>query len=277
MNIDTLILSGGGPSGIAYLGIFKALFEKNIIKHNLAGIKEIITTSVGILFSILFMTKQNYKVIENLIMGCKINIILDLDEINIDTMLLEFGLFSNNKLGEFIESYIKNIYKIENITLKQFYEKTNIKLTVKVYNATKKEIEYINYTNNPDLKLSLLCIMTTAIPFFFKPIEYNKNLYVDGGLRGGFPIEQCKSDNYLGIIIKGGTCSFKDNQIIKMFPILNFILSLLNENTNIDTYDKEKLLICEINNGLNFDLDDDTKYQIIKKGYQSIIDHFKKN
>ena len=29
--IDTLILSGGGPSGIAYIGIFKALFEKNIL------------------------------------------------------------------------------------------------------------------------------------------------------------------------------------------------------------------------------------------------------
>ena len=29
--IDTLILSGGGPSSISYIGIFKALFEKNIL------------------------------------------------------------------------------------------------------------------------------------------------------------------------------------------------------------------------------------------------------
>ena len=28
--IDTLILSGGGPSGVAYIGIFKALIENNI-------------------------------------------------------------------------------------------------------------------------------------------------------------------------------------------------------------------------------------------------------
>ena len=52
--IDTLILSGGGPSGIAYIGIFKALFEKGILKQGLSGIKEIITTSVGILFSYLY-------------------------------------------------------------------------------------------------------------------------------------------------------------------------------------------------------------------------------
>jgi predicted acylesterase/phospholipase RssA len=275
--IDTLILSGGGPSGIAYIGIFKALFKNNIIDSKLTNIKEIITTSVGVLFSILLMTKQNYKIIENLMMGCDINTILNLDDIDINSILLEFGLFSNKKISEFIESYIKNIYKIENITLKRFYEKTNIKLTVKVYNTTSKETEYINYNNNPDLKLSLLCMMTTAIPFFFKPISYNDNLYVDGGLRGSFPIEACESDNYLGIIIKGGTCSFKDNKIIQMFPILNYILSLLNENTNIDKYDKKKIIISEINNGLNFNLDNDTKTILINKGYQSIIDHFKKN
>jgi len=26
--IDTLVISGGGPSGIAYLGVFKGLYEK---------------------------------------------------------------------------------------------------------------------------------------------------------------------------------------------------------------------------------------------------------
>lgn len=274
--IDTLILSGGGPSGIAYIGIFKSLFDNNIIDSQLKDIKEIITTSVGIIFSILLMTKINFKMIENLMMGCDINKILNLDDIDINSMLLEFGLFSNIKLSEFIESYIKNIFNIENITLKRFYEKTNIKLTVKVYNTTNKETEYINYINNPDLKLSLLTMMTTAIPFFFKPVTYNENLYVDGGLRGSFPIETCISKNYLGIIIKGSTCSFKNNEIIKMFPILKFILSLLNENTNIDKYDKKKIIISEINNGLNFNLDNDTKTILINKGYQSVIDHFKK-
>ena len=31
MNIDTIILSGGGPSGLCYVGIIKALREKNIL------------------------------------------------------------------------------------------------------------------------------------------------------------------------------------------------------------------------------------------------------
>ena len=61
--IDTLVLSGGGPSGVAYAGILKALTDYDILKRD--ELKEIITTSVGILFSILLMTNQNYKIIEN--------------------------------------------------------------------------------------------------------------------------------------------------------------------------------------------------------------------
>ena len=55
MEIDTLIMSGGGPSGIAYIGIFDALHEKGILKRDLSGIKEIIVASVGIIFAYLYM------------------------------------------------------------------------------------------------------------------------------------------------------------------------------------------------------------------------------
>ena len=57
--IDTLILSGGGPSGISYIGIFKALINNNIIQSDLLAIHEIITTSVGILFAYLILLKIN--------------------------------------------------------------------------------------------------------------------------------------------------------------------------------------------------------------------------
>ena len=55
--VDTLILSGGGPSGIAYVGIFKALTDYEIIDKS--EIKELITTSVGIIFSILYLLDYN--------------------------------------------------------------------------------------------------------------------------------------------------------------------------------------------------------------------------
>ena len=71
--------------------------------------------------------------------------------------------------------------------------------------------------------------MTIAIPLFFKPTKYKENLYVDGGMRGHFPIEKCGSDNYLGLFIIGGSFP-KDSEIVKLFPILEFIPSALLSN-----------------------------------------------
>ena len=172
-NIDTLILSGGGPSGVAYLGIFKALFEKNIINKNLDGIKEIITTSAGILFSILYILNISNESREKLIYEMDIFSFLDIENIKIDNLLIDFGLFDNQKIGDGINSFIKHTLNINNITLKELYNKIPIKLTVKVFNTTKEISEYINHETDPNLQLSLLAQMTTAIPCFFKPVEYN--------------------------------------------------------------------------------------------------------
>jgi len=272
MNIDTLILSGGGPSGIAYIGIFKALFEKKIIKQGLPDIKEIITTSVGIIFSILYMLDLTQDQIKKIILETDLSSVIDISQIGIDNLLVDFGLFKNDRIGISIDSFCKHKLDIENITLKELYDKIPIKLTIKVYNSTDRRLEYINHLTNPDLSVSLLSQMTTAIPFFFQPVKYNDCLYVDGGIRGGLPIENCNSDNYLGIAIKGNSCSTKNNKLVEMFPILDFILSLMNEKTPFENENK-KIIVSEINGGLNFDLNEEEKEAMIKLGYDSVIQH----
>ena len=147
--IDTLILSGGGPSSISYIGIFKALFEQNILTKNLSGINEIITTSAGILFSILYMLNIKENIIEKFILDLDMLSFLDTDNLEINDLLIHFGLFNNHKIGETIESFIRHILHIENITLKEFYEKIPILLTVKVFNVTKKKLNIFHIKQIP--------------------------------------------------------------------------------------------------------------------------------
>ena len=206
--------------------------------------------------------------------------ILNIDNLEIDNLLVDFGLFDNDKIGESVESFIRHILHIENITLKEFYEKIPILLTVKVFNVTRKRIEYISYKTDPNLKLSLLSEMTTAIPFFFKPVQYNDCLYVDGGLRGHFPIENNKSENYLGLFVLGGSIPVESN-LLELFPILRFIHSLMINQDDIIHQIKggqkfKNIIYTEINQGLNFDLSDKQKKEIIQKGYQTTINHIEK-
>jgi NTE family protein len=277
MTIDTLVLSGGGPSGIAYIGMFKALFEKNILKKDLSGIKEIITTSAGILFSVLYMLKIKEDQIKQMMIGLDFETILDSDSLHIDDLLVNLGLFDNKKIGIFLDSVIKHKLDIEDITLQELYDIIPIKLTVKVFNVTRKNLEYISHETDPHLSLSLLGMMTTAIPFFFRPIEYNECMYVDGGLRGHFPIENCKSDNYLGLFVLGGSVP-KESELLDLFPIIRFIHSLMINQDDIiyeltNGEGNKDIIYVEVNQGLDFKLSLDRKEEIIQTGYDVTIKH----
>ena len=275
--IDTLILSGGGPSGIAYVGIFKALFEKKILKPDCSGIKEIITTSVGIIFSLFYIIGITVDQQEKIILNIDFESFLDMSKLEIDNLLIDFGLFDSDKLSDYINSIVRNVLNKENITLKQLYDKIPVKLTVKVFNVTKKHLEYINYETDPDLSLALLGKMTTAIPFFFKPVEYNGNFYVDGGLRGHYPIERCKTENYLGIFIQGGSVP-QQLEIYNWLPILKFIHSLMINQDDIiyqikNNNSSKKDFFVEINQGLNFNLTQERKLEMIEIGYNKTLQH----
>ena len=277
MKIDTLVLSGGGPSGIAFFGLFRSLFEKGILNKNLDGIKEIITTSIGILAAVSFILKLPIEVGINIILKYDIQKMINVDNIQIDDILVDFGLFETTGIRNIIQSILKNFKGVEDISLKELYDISNIKLTVKVFNATKKQLEYISYETNPDLSILTLSQMTTAIPFFFKPVKYNDCIYVDGGMRGHFPIEECKSDNYLGLFIMGGAFPEK-SEIIQLFPILEYLYSLMINQDQIvydiiDNKSNPRIIFLDVSYGLNFEMPPEEKIRIIDKGFQKCNSH----
>ena len=271
--IDTLILSGGGPSGVAYSGILKALTEYNILKRD--ELKEIITTSVGIIFAILYLLDYTILQIEKIVLETDLTKILNTDDLEIDDLLVKFGLFSNQQIGDSISSFIRHKTDKNDLTLKELYDYSKIILTVKVYNVDRGKTEYFDYRNTPDISLIKLSMMTTAIPYLFQPVEFEGDLYVDGGLKGHFPIEASTSKHYLGLNVRGGTTNRENFGILKDLPILKFTMDLMNDkDNNIDPEDK-KIFTYYINGGLNFSLDIIERKKMIEKGYNETIEYIK--
>jgi predicted acylesterase/phospholipase RssA len=271
--IDTLILSGGGPSGVAYAGILKALTDYNILKRD--ELNEIITTSVGIVFTILYLLDYTILQIEKLVLEADITKMLNMDDLEIDNLLVKFGLFSNQQIGDSISSFIRHKTQKNDLTLKELYDLSSIMLTVKVYNVDKGKTEYFDYKNTPDIGLVKLSMMTTAIPYLFQPVEYEGDLYVDGGLKGHFPIEACRSKHYLGLNVRGGTTSRSNFGILKDLPILKYSMDLMNDRDNNIDPDDNKVFTYHINGGLNFSLDMNQRKSMIEKGYNETIENLK--
>jgi hypothetical protein len=271
--IDTLILSGGGPSGIAYSGVFQALLEHDILDKELTGIKDIVTTSVGILFSYCLLLQLNSSVAYEVTTRFDIGSMINTADISIDALLTDSGLFETTGIRDIFQSLTKNVLHQDDITLQELYDKTQIKLSVKVFNLTDKVHQFLSHETDPDLSIITLAQITTAIPFFFKNVAYKGNLYCDGGFREGYPRGYCPSENYLGISIKGG-CSSGDHEIFETLPILKTMYAVVTgSETDEGTWDDPKIINIEVNLGLNFDVSDDTKQKVIQDAYQTTCEY----
>jgi len=273
MEIDTLVLSGCGPSGLAYTGVFRALLEKGILTTELDGIREIITTSVGILFAFAILIKLDNNAIREIVMRFDIGSMLNVDDIQIDTLLQDCGLYETIGIRKIFTSLCKNILHRDDITLQELYDLIPICLAIKVFNVTETRTEYISYKTHPTLSIITLAEMTTAIPIFFKPVSYNGCLYTDGGLRGSFPIEYCKSPNYLGIYIDGA-CTEYIPDMTELCPILKYMMSLLAEsNPHLHQETTPRVIYLKVGLGLDFQIEDSLKLKVIQEVYQKTLVH----
>lgn len=271
MKIDTLFLSGGGINCLSFLGCLNYLMQKNIIQHDLSNIKTIVGVSGGILHIIPLLLGYSINVTIKIFTNYDYNSLIDYNDFNINSLFSDYGIYSN----DFIIRLLKTLFKLknihENITLKEFYNLTKIKLIMKTVNISKKEIIYLNYKDFPNLSLITAIQMTTCFPLFFKPIIYNNDLYLDGGLCGNFPLEykdknRKKYKNYLGLNIVPN----KEKQNFNDF--FDYLSAIYN--TGWSPYDhKVNKRIIEINTngkGMDFNVTKEDKEKIIEIGFLKI-------
>ena len=274
MKIDTLVLSGGSTKVPAYIGVFRALQECNIINDTLDNIKHIITCSVGMLYALMLLLKVSEQVIETTMKRLDFAELIDIENIDISELIINLGLFDNSRVGLIIQTILRERYSKEDMTLQELYDISNIKLSSKVVNSTKSCVEYISYETDPELSIITLLKMTTAIPLFFKPVEYNGSIYVDGGMSGGYPIE-IAGENYLGIKLQGPWSTSKG--LIDEVPIVPFILSLTTiAVTRQDEDDKQTIVIPSRVHFTDFSLSVEKKEGLISSGYNLTKQHIHK-
>tara|TARA_B100000686_G_scaffold322779_1_gene376911 strand:+ start:2108 stop:2941 length:834 start_codon:yes stop_codon:yes gene_type:complete len=274
MEPETLFLSGGGMNCLTFLGIFQYLFEKNIIKSKLQGIKNIVCVSGSSILILHLLLGFTLNATMKICLDFKIKELIDYNNFDINQLLETYGLYTNDFIQNLCSTILEKKGLSKGITLQEFYEFTKVNIYFKTSNISKGKIVYISHKNCPNLPLVQVIQMTTCIPLLFQPIKYKGDYYVDGGLCGNFPLEYnrtLKAKNYLGIHIGCKGCK---TEIDSVFDYIGSLYKM--PWSPFDQMKKNKKIINVIMDspGLVFSITKEQKKKIIKHGYISALKHF---
>lgn len=261
---DTLCLSGGGIEGLTILGSLKYIVDKNILKLN--DIKKFVGTSVGSI--ICFFINIGYDI------NTIINIIYELNlekvslEFDFENLIENYGIDNGSKVITIIQTMLYNKYELYDITFNELYDKTTKELLIISANYSKKKEVIFSYKNYPNLSIILALRMSISIPFIFNPVNFNNDLYVDGGLINNFGIEYCCIDKTIGICLENSDTKIENffDYCIGYFNIFNKFTTIKNNIGNNDN-----IIILKKGNHLlsNFNPNKKDKLKMVRNGYKN--------
>ena len=186
---NELIISGGGSQGVGILGALQYLY----INHYLKNIKRFVGTSVGSLVSLLVIIGYEphtiYEVMSNISYE-------KLSELDTDKILLFFdtlGVMTGEKMIKLLTLFLNKKNISSEITFHKLYLLTQKEFVVTGYNLTKKKTVGFSYKTHPNMCVVKACRISFSVPFIFRPVLYEQELYIDGGFIDNIPARFCKN------------------------------------------------------------------------------------
>lgn len=252
-----LVLSGGFLKGTALLGAVRYLEEHD----ELRSIKQLIGTSSGSLIcffiAIGYKSQEICEIIKNEVLYL-IDVKFDIN--NLLALYTELGFDSGENMRRLIKSHLNAKLQREAITFKELQDLTGYSLIITGSNITQKRVEYFNVENHPDMNVVDAVMISCCIPPMYKPIRYQGDIYVDGGVYENFPLRYLKniknntnknvnnSNDTLGISLR---YSVKGNDNPNLIEYVSNIVTSVMDKLNYDGLNLDDFNICYI------DFDDD--------------------
>jgi NTE family protein len=270
--IKNIVFSGAGVKIYSFLGFIKALNEFDL----LSNIESFIGTSSGSLIATLCAINFKYIEIEEILLKINMSSLKNINTENIMSFFNDYGADDGEKFSRIIKIIFQHKFNNENITFKELYEITNKNLIITATCVNTMDIEYFDYEKTPNIPVLTALIMSISIPIIFKPVKFGDKYYVDGGLIKHYPIDYFKNskENTLGILVSTNLNTFtKINNIQDyIYNVMNCPFMNLVKNC-YDDYKDNTILIEDNTNFIDFDIEYNTKINLIDNAYNATKKH----
>ena len=195
MTIKHLVISGGGPLGLRFLGALEHLEENNIWK--LENIESIYATSIGSIIAVFICLAFDWDTLNKYIIERPWK---DAFKVNFKQIFQAYGnkgLFDKNICEIVLKPLLKAKDLPIDITLQQFHDFCKIDLHFFAFDINKFETVEINHNSYPDMLLVQALTISSSLPGIFMPTILDDKCLIDGGVMCNFPINECLRDHIL--------------------------------------------------------------------------------
>ena len=230
MTIKHLVIAGGGPIGLQFLGALEHLNEAEF--WEIENIESIYATSIGTIIATFICLKYDWETLNKYIIERPWHDAFKLNGKQIFDAFYNKGLY-DKKLAEIVFKPLLEAKDLSlSITLKEFYEYSKIEFYLYTFELNKFETVEISYKSHPDLLLMQAITMSSALPGIFMPTILDNGCYIDGGVMSNYPLTYClkehtNPDEILGVtfyrsIQDETTDAYKNNIITEESSVLDF-------------------------------------------------------
>ena len=203
-----LVLSGGGPKGIAYVGLMRRLREQRLLEH----VKNLYGTSIGAWWSVLFslvgmdevyLEAHSMEAFDDI---CQIGTQDVLEMIR--TIVTSFGLNDGSRFLNVIAQAFHHRFGSlrldpNRITFLEWAKLTGYSLNICVTNITKCCSETLSIESSPDMPVFEAIRASIAIPILFQPVFYKGQILCDGAIFQNIPLVPNEEQRYTITVILG--------------------------------------------------------------------------
>jgi predicted acylesterase/phospholipase RssA len=192
MTVKHIVMAGGAYNGIYSIGALKHLIEKKFF--DIDNIKSIYGTSVGGFIGALLCLKIDWSIIIDYILDRPWERDLTFSADMMFNMIPNKGILNSDYMKIFFKNLLKSKNLSGEITLKELYDFSKIKLFMFAVDVNTFEVIKISYETHPTLKLIDAVFITCSMPFVFQPTFLNDTYLVDGGVLCNYPLDYCIED-----------------------------------------------------------------------------------
>ena len=251
--MNDLFIGGGGYSGVIFIGALEYIHQKKLL-----DLKNFYGCSIGSLIGCLYICGFAPKSILSKFLDLNLEEIVKYDFNNLPS---ENYIIDDDLLDTLI-GFLWEYHEFD-VTLSQF---SNIhKVNVNIYTTNITKNLYTNFNNKdfPDVKLKDALKASMSIPFLFKPVNINGEMYIDGCCKNlyGSPPAEVYIRGYSLIlnsisINKSYVANVMSSMLTRVKPRSTFLIecnNILNPNTylNLNKLDERNILDM-YKRGINF-------------------------